>query len=43
MLVFSAAGRCSEDGLMLSPEVTAAEASRLLKDLSRVAGTKRNK
>ena len=43
MVVFSAAGRCSEDGLMLSPEVTAAEASRLLKDLSRVAGTKRNK
>ena len=42
-VVFSAAGRCSEDGLMLSPEVTAVEAGRLLKELSRVAGTKRKK
>lgn len=42
-VVFSAAGRCSEDGLMLSPEVTAVEAGRLLKELSRVAGTKRMK
>ena len=42
-VVFSAAGRCSEDGLMLSPEMTAVEAGRLLKELSRVAGTKRMK
>jgi hypothetical protein len=28
---------------MLSPEVTAVEAGRLLKELSRVAGTKRKK
>ena len=40
-VAFAVAGRCTEDGLTLSPEVTAEEARRLLARLSDVAGTKR--
>ena len=40
-VAFAVAGRCTEDGLTLSPEVTAEEARRLLARLSDVAGTRR--
>ena len=39
-VVFAVAGRCSDDGFMLSPELTRAESKRLLARLSAVAGVK---
>lgn len=40
-VAFAVAGRCSDDGFMLSPEVSTEEAKRLLARLSEVAGINR--
>ena len=39
-VVFSVAGRCVDEGLTLSPEVTVDEANALLERLSELAGRK---
>jgi hypothetical protein len=40
-VAFAVAGRCSDDGFMLSPELSVDESKRLLARLSEVAGVKR--